>query len=338
MTISASEPYTPGATTAVLPVYNEERFIADALDSVLGQVDQVVVVDNCSTDRTGEIVIEYAARHSHLHYYRNPENVGSAINCRIGFQKVKTEFSFFLGGHDYVSADYVPVLKKVLQDDPKASLAYTYAHYVDDDGNVGPGSDQASIHRSASKNNVFRRAFAIGAYHGDCNLLNGLFRSCIAVPAFGKMGQYAGCDHLILFETALKGKLLYSREASYYRRMRSTDTMSAYMTRIVGKTVTTDAVNHAELDHVELVTEMRALLRTVECRNPIRRRFWHIMIDRVIDEGFLQARPEKRFFLNFIKFTKTVFGTDLYRRRETREKFLRDVHRFLRYYLIGPAK
>ena len=49
--------------SVVMPAYNHERFVGAAVDSVLGQTYddlELIVIDDGSTDRTGEIVQAYA--------------------------------------------------------------------------------------------------------------------------------------------------------------------------------------------------------------------------------------------------------------------------------------
>jgi cellulose synthase/poly-beta-1,6-N-acetylglucosamine synthase-like glycosyltransferase len=63
----------PPLVSIGLPVYNGERFLAQALDSLLGQTLgdlEIIVSDNASTDRTAEICKDYAARDARIRYIR----------------------------------------------------------------------------------------------------------------------------------------------------------------------------------------------------------------------------------------------------------------------------
>jgi glycosyltransferase involved in cell wall biosynthesis len=60
----------------VTPVYNGERYLVECIESVLAQTYenwQYLVVDNCSTDRTPDIVSDYAARDARVGLYRSAE-------------------------------------------------------------------------------------------------------------------------------------------------------------------------------------------------------------------------------------------------------------------------
>src|SRR2546422_6850224 len=63
-----------------MPVYNGERYLAEAVDSLLAQTYEdfeVIICDNASTDRTGEIARSYAARDTRVRYARNEKNLGA---------------------------------------------------------------------------------------------------------------------------------------------------------------------------------------------------------------------------------------------------------------------
>ena len=66
-------------------VYNGERFIEEALNSILNQTFtdfELIISDNASTDRTGEIARAYAKRDERIRYYRSEKNMGAGWNVR----------------------------------------------------------------------------------------------------------------------------------------------------------------------------------------------------------------------------------------------------------------
>jgi len=66
-----------------LPVYNGEEYLAQAVESVLGQTFddfRLIISDNASTDGTEEICRSYAQRDSRVEYHRVGENRGAAWN------------------------------------------------------------------------------------------------------------------------------------------------------------------------------------------------------------------------------------------------------------------
>src|SRR5439155_18261545 len=72
-----------------LPVRNGEKYLRQALDSLLAQTFadfEIVVCDNCSTDSTGRICRAYAARDRRVRYVRNGRDIGPADNYTRCFE------------------------------------------------------------------------------------------------------------------------------------------------------------------------------------------------------------------------------------------------------------
>src|SRR5690242_8968780 len=94
---------TPKVTVG-MPVYNGERYMRFALDSLLAQDFQdfeIVISDNASTDRTSEICAEYAARDSRVRYHRNATNIGASPNYNRTFELARGQY-FKWCAHDDV--------------------------------------------------------------------------------------------------------------------------------------------------------------------------------------------------------------------------------------------
>jgi len=77
-----------------LPVYNGEKYLAEALDALLGQTYadfELIISDNASTDGTERICREYLARDPRIRYIRQPVNVGASPNHNIVFTESRGE-------------------------------------------------------------------------------------------------------------------------------------------------------------------------------------------------------------------------------------------------------
>lgn len=89
--------------TVVVPVFNDEAAIRGALDSAIRQTlsqIEIVVVDDFSTDRTPEIVAEYAARDARIRFIRQPENMSAFQARRAGIFAARAPYVIFLDGDD----------------------------------------------------------------------------------------------------------------------------------------------------------------------------------------------------------------------------------------------
>jgi len=88
-----------------IPVYNDEKYIARAIQSCLDQkgVDvRVLVSDNCSTDRTYSIVQEIAKRDARVIATQNETNIGMVPNLHRLVELVERPYYMFLCSDDYL--------------------------------------------------------------------------------------------------------------------------------------------------------------------------------------------------------------------------------------------
>lgn len=91
--------------TVAIPALNEERNIESTLRSVLAAAEktpslrvEMVVVDDGSTDRTAEIVQDFARRHGNIRLIRNPRNLGLGMSIRRAFESATTDKFLFIPG------------------------------------------------------------------------------------------------------------------------------------------------------------------------------------------------------------------------------------------------
>lgn len=117
-------PRTP-RVTALIGTYNQGRFIAEAIESVLAQdfpalEMEILVVDDGSTDTTPEIVKRYADR---VRYVRK-ENGGQASVFNLGFAEARGEIVAMLDGDDVWLPGKVRAMVEEFERHPEAGLVY----------------------------------------------------------------------------------------------------------------------------------------------------------------------------------------------------------------------
>ena len=101
--------------TVIIPVYNGEKDISRAINSLLQQsifVD-ILVIDDGSTDKTKDVVMSLAKDHDNIRYvYKENDGVSEARN--LGMDLVKSEYFAFLDADDYVKPQmYEKMLGKI---------------------------------------------------------------------------------------------------------------------------------------------------------------------------------------------------------------------------------
>lgn len=118
----------------VIPVYNGERFLLRTLQSVANQTkrpDRLVVLDNCSTDRTEEIVREFEALNCEL--VRNPKNLGlfGNMNRALEFAE-QTRYLHIICADDCIRPKFFEALIPPLESCGGFGLAFALDERIDE--------------------------------------------------------------------------------------------------------------------------------------------------------------------------------------------------------------
>ena len=188
-----------------MPVYNEERYIEQALQSLLSQSVEdfeLIISDNASTDRTGEICLAYAAKDVRVRYYRMETNLGSIANLSRVFQLSNAPYFFWASGHDIRHETFIARCVEILEQDTSVVLCYSGARWLEPDGRLG---DVLSGHvetRGMSQVSRFRTVmWSLGGFNYP---INGIMRSD-ALRRTSLIRNTIGPDVLLLHELALLG-------------------------------------------------------------------------------------------------------------------------------------
>jgi glycosyltransferase involved in cell wall biosynthesis len=92
-------------TSIVLVTYNHEKYIQQAIESILMQQGcgafELLVCDDCSTDNTISIAKNMLSNNTNVQFYLNPKNLGITKNYQYAFSRCKGEYIFVLEGDDY---------------------------------------------------------------------------------------------------------------------------------------------------------------------------------------------------------------------------------------------
>lgn len=108
----------------VIPVYNGENYMKEAIDSALNQTYdniEVIVVNDGSTDNTEEIALSYGER---VRYY-SKENGGVASALNLGIQKMEGEYFSWLSHDDiYLENKIEEQLRRLNQEEDKTKIVY----------------------------------------------------------------------------------------------------------------------------------------------------------------------------------------------------------------------
>ncbi|MCP3178429.1 glycosyltransferase [Desulfuromonas sp. KJ2020] len=119
-------------------IYNEEKFLRRALESILSQDYpniEIIICDNASTDKTPSICEEFAEKYAHVSYYRSDENVGAHANGFKAIHLAKGKYYMYAPGHDLWDPSFVSKAVSLMEEDPEVVLCYSRTMRIDTEGN-----------------------------------------------------------------------------------------------------------------------------------------------------------------------------------------------------------
>lgn len=124
----------------IVPNYNHERFLNQRLESVFNQTFQdfeVILLDDCSTDNSQEILLQYAQHPKVSHCVFNKVNSGNTfVQWQKGIQLAKGEYIWIAESDDYCELDFLKEVSKPLIENKDVSLSYCQSNRVNEDGEI----------------------------------------------------------------------------------------------------------------------------------------------------------------------------------------------------------
>jgi len=200
-----------------LPVYNGERYLSAALDSLLKQTFddfELIICDNASTDKTETLCRSYAQRDRRIRYRRNAVNHGAAKNYRLAFEHSSGEYFRWAAYDDLVAPDLLARCVEVLDREPSVVLAYPKTRLLDQWGRVISDYEDG-LHLQSSK--ASERFVQLLRSLRLCNAVYGLIRAPV-LRRTALLGSYIGSDGPLLAELTLYGKFFEIPDSLFYRR------------------------------------------------------------------------------------------------------------------------
>jgi glycosyltransferase involved in cell wall biosynthesis len=200
-----------------MPVFNGERYIGAAIDSILNQTYrnlELIISDNASVDATQEICRLYAARDRRVRYYRNKENLGLARNFNRVFELSSGEYFKWAAHDDLCASEYIEGCVEVLDRMPLVILCYAESILIDEHGDhLRDYDDKCNV---SSPRPCERLRDLLGNL-ALSNPLFGVVRTS-TLRTTNLIGSYVASDISLLAELALLGKFYRIPERLFFRR------------------------------------------------------------------------------------------------------------------------
>ncbi len=124
--------------TVVVPNYNKSEYLEKCIESVLGQTCRpgaVIIVDDGSTDNSGEIIDRLTKRYPDVRAHYKPKNSGVSNTRNVGLSLVDTEYVTFIDADDHYCNKEKLALEMALQKEKGGDIiSYSVTKFVNKEG------------------------------------------------------------------------------------------------------------------------------------------------------------------------------------------------------------
>lgn len=125
--------------SVVLPVYNGSENISNAIESILNQTFQdfeLIIVNDCSTDNTLEIIQRYSARDGRIKIINNCVNMKLPKSLNVGFANAQGEYFTWTSDDNLFEKKAFETMLAVLELNKEYDMVYSDYNRIDEDGKL----------------------------------------------------------------------------------------------------------------------------------------------------------------------------------------------------------
>lgn len=204
--------------SVVLPVYNGSENISNAIESILNQTFQdfeLIIVNDCSTDNTLEIIQRYSARDGRIKIINNCVNMKLPKSLNVGFANAQGEYFTWTSDDNLFEKNAFETMLAVLELNKEYDMVYANYNRIDEDGNL-IGTMELSAPEKLLYGNVigacflYRRDVARKTGEYDINLF--LAEDYDYWIRVYKNGKIKHIDNVLYFYREHKGSLTQTRK------------------------------------------------------------------------------------------------------------------------------
>ena len=212
----------------IIPVYNVSRYLAQCLESVLGQTYtnlQIICVDDGSNDGSGEICDFYAKRDSRLQVIHQ-KNAGAGAARNVGLSAAEGDFIGFVDSDDYIAPEmYQSLLDVLMQTDSDIAACNTVEVFQ----NRMVGNDSGEGIRCFSGMELLKKTVEHWKYY---IMVNKLFRRELVEGVYFPEGNIID-DGFYTYEIIARTvSVVWIERGLYYYRQRRSSVMNLESNRV----------------------------------------------------------------------------------------------------------
>ncbi len=281
----------------ILAVYNVEKYIKQTLDSVVNQTlkdIEIIVVDNKSTDKTLEIVNEYAKNDERFVIYKNSSNLKQGLARNFGVQMSRGEYIFFIDGDDYMELDAVEKLYEKITDSNADITLCTWNQFDDVTGKIDRNHVYAKLKQIPTEfdNKTFNwRDIKYSIFWQTSVPWDKMYKRDFLIKKDVKFpGSIFFEDNVFVYDALFKAeKLSVLREDLIYYRCNR-------------KNAVTSSRNHIFFDYFKIFNLIGDNLKKIDLFDEMKYYYWDYKVITLYWWFMKVKLPYKRKFFNMMKY------------------------------------
>lgn len=123
--------------SVLMPVFNAEKFLKEAIDSILNQTFadfEFIIINDGSTDNSEKIIMSYDD--NRIRYYKNKKNLGVARTLNKGLKLAKGKYIARMDADDISLPTRLEHQYNLLKNDKKLIIVFTSCSWIDEKGEI----------------------------------------------------------------------------------------------------------------------------------------------------------------------------------------------------------
>ena len=203
-----------------MPVYNGERFLENALNSILSQSFkdfELIISDNGSTDRTEAICRHYAEADPRIRYFRSQQNLGAGWNFDRVAELARGKYFKWACHDDLCGLEFLQRCLDILEQDPGIVLAYPKTLIVDEHGAEIEKHEDGFHLMSRQPVERFKNYLRLVRNGNECHPFHGLMRRDVLSQLL-PLGSYPSSDLILLGKLTLYGRFYEVPSYLFWKR------------------------------------------------------------------------------------------------------------------------
>ncbi len=180
--------------SVLMTAYNREKYIAEAIESVLSSTYknfELIIIDDCSTDETYKVASLYASKDRRIKLCKNEQNLGQFANRNKAIGISSGTYVKFVDSDDRIMPEGLELMGRAMQGFPDAGIGVAVTENVDNIPYTLPPHDSLSLHYKGNNHLCYGPTGAI--FKKDILVNVGLFEEQYGILADTLLNMKIAC-------------------------------------------------------------------------------------------------------------------------------------------------